>query len=359
LSVGGTDGPALTGDYKSLGDYLTGCLVNTNSLAKQAALCKGKIHNGKSETGVADIDIILGYNFLYEPTRHVNINVGVTIPTGNTPDSEYLFEPVVGNAGHWALGCGLDSAFQIWSNTDSSLDVLFAFNYRYLFSSTERRIPGFVWPGGTGLTTAGWAGNRAMYGHWWLGAKKGEFTTAPMANFLARDVKVTPGSHFEGILQLAFNYTGWTFDIGYNLFAKEEESVCFKSSCCSPCESTCDTSCCDPCSPCDTNCYTECGCWADETYAIALDTWDASTAGGFAAAYTYLNDGDWINTTHLCLDACTNPSVLTHKLYGGITYAFKDWEYPLMLGIGGSYEWETDNDSLDGWALWVKLGLTF
>ena len=352
-----SDGTALNGEYKSLGDYLTGCVTNDDPNAKQAALCKAKIHNGNSKTGLADIDVILGYNFLYEKDRHVNLNIGVTIPTGNSPKSEYLWEAIVGNHGHWALGFGLDGSYEVWKDTDKSIDLVFAFNYRYLFSGTEKRIPGFIWPSGTLLTGDGWAGNRALYGHWWLGAKLGETTTAPMANFLARDLKVTPGSHFEAILQAAFNYTSWTFDVGYNFFYKDEENVRFKDGACSPCESTCESTCADACSPCDSTCASECGSWTDDTYAITWDDWD--TSNPFAEGYVYQNTTDWINRAHLCLDACTNPSVVTHKLYGGATYAWSDWEYPLMLGVGGSYEWETDNDCLNGWALWAKVGLTF
>ena len=328
----------LTGDEKSLGDYLTGNLTNDYSHAKQIALCKARIHNSNSNTGIADIDVVLGYNFLYEPTKHVNVNVGVTIPTGNDPDGNFLWEAIVGNHGHWALGFGFDSGFQLWQDGKSSLDFLLAFNYRYLFSATEKRTMGLKYPNVTGFGTS--AGKEVMYGHWILAGKLGETQATPFANFLTRNMKVTPGSHFDGIAQLAFNYDGWTFDLGYNLFAKEQEDVRLK---CNPCTDACGTSCSDV------------DGWTDDTYAIAITTWDTATA--FAAAHRY--GGAWINKEHLNLDACTNPSVTTHKIYSGIGYAFNEWEYPLMLGIGGSWEFATDNDSMEQWALWFKLGLTF
>ncbi|MBU1008188.1 hypothetical protein KKA53_03870 [Candidatus Dependentiae bacterium] len=343
---------ALTGAEKSLADYLSGCVTNDDATAKQAALCRMKIHNGNSETGIADIDLMLGYNFCYKPTKHVGVNIGLTIPTGNTPNSEHVWEAVVGNGGHWALGAGLDAAFQIWKDKDKSLDILMAFNYRYLFSSTELRTVGFNWPAGlvNGGYNVNWAGRPAMYGHYWLGAKLGSTTTTPMANFLTQNVKVTPGSHFDGIVQFAFNYDNWTFDLGYNLFAKEKEDVDLKcNSCEDACSTACDTGCSDACCPVIT--------WEDNTYAVAKNTWD--TSGAFAAANAYLATADWINRTDLCTDPCTNPSVVTHKIYGGFGYAFKDWDYPLILGLGGSYEFATDNDCLEAWSLWAKVGLTF
>jgi hypothetical protein len=337
----------LAGDEKSLGDYLTGDVANTFSSAKQVALCKARIHNSNSTTGIADIDVVLGYNFLYEPTKHVNVNIGVTIPTGNDPDGNFLWEAIAGNHGHWALGFGFDSGFQLWQDGKSSLDFLLAFNYRYLFSATEKRTMGFKYPNSTGFATLGLANKKAMYGHWILAGKKGETQATPFANFLTRNMKVTPGSHFDGIAQLAFNYDGWTFDLGYNLFAKEQEDVRLK---CNPCTDTCGTSCSDT------------DGWTDDTYAIARvatqaqgGNWNSTIA--FAESHRY--GGAWINKEHLDIDACTNPSVVTHKIYGGIGYAFEEWEYPLMLGIGGSWEFETDNDCLEQWALWFKLGLTF
>lgn len=314
----------LNGSQKSLAEYLSGCVSNDYSHAKQVALCKAKIHNGNTETAIADIDFVLGYNLLYKPTRHVNLNVAVTIPTGNTPDAEYLWEAIVGNHGHWALGFGLDSAFQLWQEKDKSLDFLLAFNYRYLFSDTEKRTAGFVFPCKTDFGTR--SGKKAPYGHWILAGKVGDKCATPFANFLTRDMKVTPGSQFDGIAQLAFNYEGWTFDLGYNLFAREEESVKLKD------------------------------CWCDNTYGIAAPTtWDTNVEFAIANAWGAVA----INTCDLDLNDCKTPSIFTNKIYGGIGYAFKKWEYPLMLGIGASYEWGSDNAAIDQWALYGKIGLTF
>ena len=341
-------GAFVDGTEKSVIDYLTGNVENTSTIDAQEKLCFAKIHNGNSDTGIADIDFILGYNFWYEKEKHLNVNIGVTVPTGNKPDGEFLFPAIVGNAGHWALGFGLDSSFELWRNNDSCIDLLLACNYRYLFSSTEKRTMGFTWPNGATLTANGWNGQKARYGHWWLGAKLGATTTTPMANFLTRDIKVTPGSHFEGIVQLAYNTNNWTFDLGYNLFAREEDDLKLDCGSCTPCESTCST-----------GCSTECGGWTDDTYAVASDEWETNVAFASVADHLYIDDTDFINAANLCLDACRQPSVVTHKLYGAIGYAFNEWDYPLMLGIGGSYEWETDNDCVDGWALWAKVGLTF
>jgi hypothetical protein len=40
-------------------------------------------------------------------------------------------------------------------------------------------------------------------------------------------------------------------------------------------------------------------------------------------------------------------------------YTFRKWEVPMMMGIGGKYEWPTDNAALEQWSVWGKMGVTF
>jgi hypothetical protein len=338
---------ALGGDNKSLGDYLTGCVVNTFTGAKQDPMRKARLHNGDSKTGVADIDIILGYNFLYEPTKHVNFNVGVTIPLDNGPHADYLFEATVGNLGHWAIGFGFDSSFLVWEDDKMSLDFICAFNYRYLLSGTQMRTLGFRYPNDTDFGSD--AGKNVLYGHWILSGKKGTNVAMPFANYLTRFLKIVPGSHFDGIIQFAFNYDNFTLDAGYNIFAKQRENVRLKDNPC--CEGSCGTGCASD-SPSDVN------GWTDETYAIIDPDANWDTTVDFAIA-NHGFGGVAINREHLNLDACTNPSVVTHKFYGGFGYAFNSWEFPVMLGLGGSFEFGTDNDCLDIWSVWAKVGVRF
>jgi hypothetical protein len=329
---------ALNGTAVTLAQYLTGDVVNNAVDAKQKALKKAKLHNGNSETAIADIDIKLGYNFLYKHDKQINANIAFTIPTGNDPSGEYLYPAIVGN-NHWAIGGGLDLWFKMWHNNNrkATLDFLFACNYRYLLSDTEHRTLGFKWPHGAGLTAAHKAGKQAMYGFWELGARKGDTFATPMANFLTRDVKVTPGSNFDAITALAFNYGGWSFDLGYNMFAKEKEHLHLKGG--------------------DDHDRDVEDSWQDGTYAVIDAAWQ--TSNPFSSANIYDDITDWINKENLTLDTCTSPELITHKVYGGVGYAFNKWEYPVMFGLGGSWEFKRHNNAPETWALWGKIGVTF
>ncbi|MBT4936009.1 hypothetical protein HON15_04535, partial [Candidatus Woesearchaeota archaeon] len=114
----GVDDP--TRSAVSLVDYLSGNVTNTATASshghEQEALTYAKINGSHNEFGLADVDLKLGYNFLYEDKKHVAIYTALTIPTGNKPDGRYVFEPMVGNGGHWAVGGGIDLSLELWKD---------------------------------------------------------------------------------------------------------------------------------------------------------------------------------------------------------------------------------------------------
>jgi len=316
---------------KTLSDYLAGNLAMTGT---QDRLCKAKICGSQSETGVADVEVILGYNFLYKEHKHCGVYASLTIPTSDTPEGEWLFEPVLGHAGHWAFGLGVDSAFELWQHGKKSLEFIGSIHYKYVLNETEMRTVGFKYPRGEGVADPYLvAGKFVPMGWYMLGGQIGKTGTFPLANVLTMPVGVEPGSQVELLAGLAFNWGNFTFDAGYNLFAKEKESVTVK--CCS---------------------------WADDTYAIADPLYNPNNA--FASDYVWNPAGvvpaGWIQRCDLCADTAATPVYVTHKVYGGFGYSCTKWDYPIMLGLGGSWEFtQGTNSALDGYALWAKLGITF
>ena len=92
---------------KNLADYLKGNFEDTASANnKQSKLTAAILGCSDSETGVADIPLKLGYDFVREEDYHAGINIGLTIPTGNEAKGVKLFEAIVGNGGHFGFGAG-------------------------------------------------------------------------------------------------------------------------------------------------------------------------------------------------------------------------------------------------------------
>jgi|SaaInlStandDraft_3_1057020.scaffolds.fasta_scaffold04132_2 hypothetical protein len=310
-------GGTAAGTEVSILDYLAGNVENTVAGYKQEKLTCAKIDGSQSETNLADLDIKLGYHFLYRDKKHISAYASLTVPLGNTPSGEYLFEPVIGNGKHFATGGGIDLSFEAWKQENKSLDLGFVVDYKYIWSATEKRTLGFRWP--TVLTAV-------PFGHYWLAAEVGGSTTFPFANVLTRDVCVTPGSQVDLIVNTAFHWNEFIFDLGYNLFAKEGESVTVKY-------------------------------WPDDKYAVAVYSWDQSAVFS-ASSHSHASYGA-INATHLLVSPATTPAQVTHKIYASTGYTF-DWKYPVFVGLGSSYEFVSGiNSALQNYAFWGKVGLTF
>ena len=54
----------------------------------------------RRKTGVADVELKIGYDALCTECCFVNGYVGVLVPTGNRPQAKYVFEPIVGHNHH-------------------------------------------------------------------------------------------------------------------------------------------------------------------------------------------------------------------------------------------------------------------
>jgi len=317
----------------ALKGYFDGTFSNNAANNSQAALQFlkfGAKNNEDSSTGVADIDFILGYYFLYKNKYRLAVNMGFTIPTGDDAECKKLFEAIVGNGDHWALGAGFDGGATMWHDGDHSLTFHSALNYRYLFEGTEKRT--------LGLKDA--AGNIIPWGHYALVGKSntagGAVTLVPAANMLTVDCDVTPGSQLDMIVAFAYHYCGFTFDLGYNMFFREEEDVDRKGS---------------------TAIFGE--------LTVGPNSWgivnpDVNTSVGIADnGSSFVNGLTLVDSKNVTTANAETPSQLTHKIYAGVAYATYGWDVPLFVGLNGHYEWASDNSGISNWGIGAKAGVAF
>ena len=89
-----------SGNY--VGDFFRGNAITQAAANKQDALTHAKVGERKTSTGIADIDLALGYRFVENENHHLYVAAAITIPTGKRPHGEYLFEPIYGNGKHLA-----------------------------------------------------------------------------------------------------------------------------------------------------------------------------------------------------------------------------------------------------------------
>ena len=337
LSVSSTDA-ALQADLKS---YLEGTYESIASATLeidredvvvahghnlQTALTKAKILKN-SVTGVADIDVALGYKFINSEKYLFALALATTIPTGNKETGEYMFEAIAGNGRHWGLGADICGSARVWGKINHNLKLSLKMKYRYLFENHSNRTLG-IKDDHNGIR------NWGQYNLLSTNPMPMLYPLTPAANVTTLRVDVTPGSQFDGIFDITYMNGGFNIDLGYNLYYRDAEDVDLKES------------------------------LAAASLAVTSRGYDTEVGGAGADHALGAIDVDgrtlwYVDNAHLSTSVAETPSQLTNSIYGGMGYAFKKWDVPLMMGIGGKYEWPCDNASLEQWSVWSKMGVTF
>lgn len=352
LNISDQAGYFVSGTATDFYKYFDGTYnIAKNNARAQEALEYSKISQNKfSKTGVADVDLVLGCKFIDREKYYALINFGLTIPTTNDVGAGWMFDVNVGNGSFWAVGGGVEGSLRLFGKDDNNLNLVLVANYRYLFEDRRERTLGLLNPDGT----------RANWGQYYL---VGEIGTAindqqlkPAANVLTRRAKISPGSQFDSMLYLNYKYSGFSAELGYNFFWKDDEQIEFKQQ----------------------------DQWQNNIYGVALLDQDMSIAGGatfantgFAATAVPVNGGSigyinnepdntaftaagTVSTRAFGLDEAVGAasSQNTHKIFAGLGYAFYDFKFPCMLGIGSAYEFN-GSDGIENWQVYGKLGVKF
>ena len=278
----------------------------------------------KSKTGIADIDVQIGYNLLNKAAYHHTIAFGFTIPTGSGPGTHRIWDAQVGYNDHWGVGFSCNGDVRLWNDENQNLVLFHALNYRYLFSDCETRC--------LGICGENW-------GHFELLGKVGQATLIPAANVLTTKVDVTLGSQIDYIIGLNYVNSGFSIDLGYNLFYRDAEDIDLKN----------------------------CAClFTPETYAlpakeflgVAINNVAGTQilAGNVFAAADRKNgaDGKWLSNADIDKSVAETPRQLSHKIFAGVSYATKSWDIPFLVGVGGHYEFGDENSTRSTWGIHLK-----
>ena len=95
-------------------------------------------HHKLKKSGVDDICIKLGYDFIRDENEHAGIYGLVFAPTGKGTKAKYLFEPLVGSR-HVGAGLGFNADALIYECDAYSVDLLVDARYAYFFKHKEWR----------------------------------------------------------------------------------------------------------------------------------------------------------------------------------------------------------------------------
>jgi hypothetical protein len=108
---------------------------------RTARMTPDNICNNKVRSGIADIQTVIGYNFIQERWCHLGAGLRAVIPTGTRPNGQFIFEPVLGNGRHWELGAQLwgHRTFCMSENEEKQWAAYFIAHIMHMFNARQCR----------------------------------------------------------------------------------------------------------------------------------------------------------------------------------------------------------------------------
>jgi len=197
--------------------------------------------SGLKETGVAEIQAILGYSFTNSDEYHFALGLRVCAPTGTRPNAMYLFKPIVGNGKHWELGGNLTAAYTFWHSMDahSQASIQTVANITHMFNAHQTRCFDLCGEPNSRYMLAEKMSTPVIYNLAGEGPDggpidavyqfQGEF--APVANVTQSDVAVAIGVQADILLAFTFISNNFSFDIGYDFWGRTCEKITIREGC--------------------------------------------------------------------------------------------------------------------------------
>ncbi len=191
----------------------------------------GKVSGKQTMSRVAEVQGVIGWNFLQDDWYHFGLNIRGAAPTGNNPKSEFLFEPIVGNRHHWELGGGLTSHVDLWECEDGYNKVVLYFdaNVTHLFSVKQLRSYDLKnnGPGSRYMLLEELASSATnlRIANDVFAAFQYQRRLIPAINKTTLESKIRIGVQGDMVLKVAYQCGGFEADVGYNFWGQSKEKL--------------------------------------------------------------------------------------------------------------------------------------
>jgi len=327
------------------------------SYGQVQALRYGRINGSQQHTGASDLIFMLGGLIVNHEESHVGFHLRCAVPTGNKPNPEFFFTPILGNGHFWELGLCFTSHTLIWERDDEEYISLYVdMNGTYFFNTHQRRSFD-LFDGNPNCSTLARFGSRYILAKHFDNSGNYDGVTVPLINATTLDCKVNANLQFDIVFMFAYQHCHLGFDIGYNGWIKSRELVKL-----------------DDCNRQLANVGLKGIQNVDQVIPITFSPVTQSTAtlhGNPLADQDLVSDP---NSPVLvsCIDidpqSAATSSQMTHKIFTHINYVWDPMHnVQPYFGIGGEVEFEgirpTDLPPMKNtrslWALWAKGGFAY
>jgi len=205
--------------------------------------CRWNRCTGNAANGIADLRFAIGWNFFQSEWYHIGLGITGAAPAGKRPKAKYLFEPMIGNSGHWEVGAAFTSHLLFWRSEsgESHMGGYLDANITHLLKAHQKRC----------FDLCGKPMSRYMLAQkmttpvdqLWANPAQGkaegsekpshQFNNGytPVANLTCADANVSIGAQVDLVAMLNYTTGGLSFDLGYNLWARSCEKIEFDCDC--------------------------------------------------------------------------------------------------------------------------------
>ena len=364
--------------------FLKALKGNTTFGTMQDPLKYGKICGSKTESGLADVHLMLGWDITSSQRGYAGFNLQVVAPTGTRPDSQFLFEPIVGNGRHWQVGAGFSGRSLIWEEGGVQELSFFAdVNLSHFLKSHQRRS--FDLKKIVNLDTESDAccdnscdsndlkeinyGSRYMLFKDFTAPLPAAINLTPVINHTTLCCTVDVAFQMDTVFMFGYTYQDFIFDIGYNGWIRSKERICLTNK-----------------QPFTNTMYGLKGIQQVTTpgpiHVASLDTEhlamivspEITGIDTFPTVQMALADANPpVFTPSALIDkrSAASPMVLTHKFFTHVGWqlcSFQRLNLTHTIGLGGEIEFEGLNErgsvqlnknTLSQWGVWAYSTLNF
>lgn len=338
----------------------TGAVANATDAFQQSSWQFGRIEScTKNKVKLGDITLLLGYEIVNHERCHAEGYAGVLIPTGNKVKSELVFEPMVGHNHHTGIITGASGGIVLSEcpESDTRWSVEFDTHGLFLFKRCETRS--------FDLKRKPWSRYMQVYANQDQAQQAYNFSLTnptdtfgglvigtPGINVFTKPLRVHPGFTSVSNLALLYDHCCWQCELGYNFYARQAECV-------------------ELAKPWQTGPALKSFAEVTNFGGVAAGTTDSvqiiGNVFGDVNAVAFIDpttrqieyDNNLIQASDLDLLSAAHPAVISHTIYASGSYRFDDRPHPVFVALGGSYEFASDNTSMDRWMVWFKTGVSF
>ena len=344
----------------------------------------GKVSGQRTKGGLADVHLRLGWDFVNRQRGYAGLAGFVVIPTGNRPDSEFLFEPIVGNGRHWEVGATFSGRGLAWeADGEQELNFFVDISFSQLLKARQRRSFDLRKPTDCQGVECddkrpNWASRYMLFKVFEDGNYADRLT--PVINHTTLHCDVSIAFQMDAVFMFGYTCGNFLFDVGYNGWIRSKEKI-------NICDTTCNP---DPTFPRNSfalkgiqdaigNNTQHCAMLVEPTltgfaFSLAPPPTPPTVTPPAEIDQTRLADDDPpIFTSDALIDmrSAASSRVLTHKffMHTGYTWCYCDDQvFVPFTGLGIEVEFEGINErgmerysqnTLNQWRIWLQSGLRF